>query len=598
MAPAETQRIATKLDSFTMEVLKAFYRGLAGSSYQMKGKKRDLSVAVASLVSFKDQGAFDVFYAGLPPLTQEAVRIGAFNRFVSVGPLEKKYGSPILEEVDGYGYERSQELNTHLRMDFFLVADWDTLLLPEAFRRAFVPWLPKPPEWELHSVPAPERAVWSNVEFMREAAPLLSKMAEDALHEKAAEALARKGLLKAELKKYRSAFTLGEFPVASTFGLDSIDLFVRLAACLEPLRSQKTSDGDEFLKRACSAFLSPDNAMRTRYRLDGAALEYLTLIDHLSRTPGFRVSLANEAPPSRSSFADLLREIGSTGAWYSTEALYRYLIVHDKPFYFLSPYEEADGLRLRCTGLRVGSLRYELDPYEDGLFITGAVRSFALDLPLFKAYCYVAALLGIVEIAELDPELVVEKKGKMIPLSPYDAVAAVRVSDFGAWCLGLSKEKPKAEKRVFEAIADRDLLLVTFRGASLERRLLLENIGTKLGEDRYRITEASFIRTCERVKDIEQRIESFRRLIEASPSPRWEAFFASVRARASLFSSPMPAFLYPLPKDGELAKAIVIDPLIRPLILRAEGGFLVVRAADHKKFTKALADSGWFNEEW
>jgi len=192
--------------------------------------------------------------------------------------------------------------------------------------------------------------------------------------------------------------------------------------------------------------------------------------------------------------------------------------------------------------------------------------------------------------------LKLERDGKRLPISPYDPAAFVRVTDFGAWCLGLSKEKPAAAARSFEAIADKELLLVTFKGKSIERRLFLESIGEKLGEERYRVTEASFIRGCERLSDIKQRVADFKKLIEAEPSPRWTEYFASVLSRAELFAKPIPALLFPLPKDPALAKAVVSDPSLRPFIIRAEGSGIVVRSADHRKFMKALSAAGFFNE--
>lgn len=593
----ELFRLAAAFEVLRVEDLRSVYRSFTGKLIDPKLRKKDLTVAVASILDFKDQVDFNAFYESLPPLLREAIEIGTFFRYVSIPPLEKKYGSPILSVKKDYGYLEGFELNPHLRLDFFDVIDEETLNLPRLYRSIFARWLQPPSGRDPTPIPPPEAGIWSNVDFLREAANLMGSLAAGVLVGQYGETIARKGLSKTEIKKFRTTCGQREFPIAGKLGLDPIDLFVRLAACVKDLSKKLVQDGDAYIKQAVNAFLNPPLHERGPFRLDGWTLEYLVLTDHLSRRPGYSVNSGYEGPPSRAVLSELLKRIGKTRDWYGTADLYRSILIRDEIFQFIDTYDELRGYQFRVDSLAVAGGQLLSDPYDRFLEVEGRVREATLGLPLLKAYCYVLALLGVVEICETEPECPVEKKGRALPISPYDAVRAVRVTEFGAWCLGLVKEKPPLNQGTFEALADEELLLVTFRGKSIERRLFLETIGTKLGLERYRITEASFIRGCERLRDIDQRIENFKRLIDPEPSPRWKEFFETLRARVNLFTTPVPALLYTLPKDPTLIRAVVSDPVLRSLVLRAEGGTLVVRAADQRRFMKALADIGYFNEE-
>jgi len=218
-----------------------------------------------------------------------------------------------------------------------------------------------------------------------------------------------------------------------------------------------------------------------------------------------------------------------------------------------------------------------------------------LELPLFKAYSYVMALLGIVDIIETKPVLAVQSNRKRIPISPYDALSHIRVNPFGAWCLGVSINRPPRAELDFETITDDELLLVTFRGKSLERKLFLEQIGQQLGEERYRISETSFVHGCKDLTEIETRIERFKKLLNPTPSAHWLAFFKNIRNRAIIFTVPQPCIMFELPSDPILKQQLMNDSQLRKFMVRAEGNRIVVRFDDIKVFQKLLVQKGFLD---
>ncbi len=592
---AAARERAGELSYLKLDTLRSIYGALTGRR-NIKGPKAVVVEALAELLDFGTRERFDAFFATLPPLLAEAIEIAAFEPYIDVAPLVKKYGAELVLKTKEYGYYYEISPNPAVRADLFLAADERTLFLAPPIRSVFAEWLPKPDGFSPKPTEDAVGNVWSNADAVRESILLMAAASAEALKGMGDSEAARKGLAKTAQKKARAACGQAAFAVAGAYGLDSIDLFARTASCLADVPLNRVKDGDAFIKNLTQRFFSGAPKDRSySYRPNGGYLEYFVLLDHLVRRQGAGVNEALRLPTSRVAFRKALEDIAVGGSWYSVGALYRSISMRGESFSFCDPYTETEGLRLKGDQLRLDDRVLESDSYEPFFQPSGRLRAPILELPLFKAYCYLMAVLGIVDISEAEPEKPLTKNGAQCPISPYDALRYIRVTAFGGWCLGITESKPDLKIAAYEAVADKELLLVTFKGRSLERKLYLEAIGDKLGTERYRITEASFIRGCDSAAGISERVEKFKKLIDAEPSPRWERFFSSVLSRVALFTAAEPAFLFSLPADPAVARLFVEDPRLRSIIVRAEGNRIAVRLNDHRKFLKLLAEHGFFN---
>lgn len=593
----EGRRLAAELGGYSLNQLVSMYGALT-KVRNLKGPKAFVRDMLADLLDFRTQERFDTFFETLSPMLRDAVRSAAFASWIGIEPLETKYGVQIVLRSKARSYFQEQFLNPAAGADLFLLGEGDALILPPPLRRVFAGWLPKPECYYLHPAENPEGEEWSNADAIRELISLLVEAAEDGLKGMDVYEAARKGLTKGAIKKARAACGQKPFSVAGSLGLDSIDLFARAVKTLTDAPVRRVSEGDEFIKGLVDKLFS-DESTRTSYRYSARSglLEYYVLIDHLTRRPGVGLDTGLSFPSSRTVLRRILGGIAAGGSWYSVEDLLRYIAARGEPFFFCDAASEREYLRLKGERLQVDGRVWEADSYEAAFYPVTRLRDSILGFPLLKAYCYLLAVLGVLEIRETEPTKPLTAKGRAMPISPYDGLAYVRVTEFGAWCLGIRAEKPERPAAAYEAVADRDLLLITFKGHSLERRLYLESIGDRLGTDRYRITEASFVRGCEAKVQIEARIRKFKTLIEPAPSPRWNGFFAAVLSRASLFSDPEPALLFSLPDDPAVKRYLAEEPRLRGLAVKAEGNRVVVRQQDHRKFLKILAEGGFFNPE-
>jgi len=159
--------------------------------------------------------------------------------------------------------------------------------------------------------------------------------------------------------------------------------------------------------------------------------------------------------------------------------------------------------------------------------------------------------------------------------------------------LGLTKDRPPRLSEEYHAIADRELLLVTVQGNSLERKVYLDKIGRRLGENRWRISPASFIDGCTNKKHITDRIERFKMLIDSNPAPHWEQLFQKVVERAGLFDRHRTDILvYDWPEKNEILEELLRNPEFKRIVRRIEGRMLAVALKDQKKFITLLNEHG------
>jgi hypothetical protein len=307
--------------------------------------------------------------------------------------------------------------------------------------------------------------------------------------------------------------------------------------------------------------------------------------------------------PSRRGFKQILLDIAQDGRRFDADKLAARIPLSGEPFNFIEPRFEGD-LKIRADTLKIDGMQFKKEEWED-FHPRGYLRQGLLVRPLFKAYCYLFAALGLLSITQEESPDTLTLREKTGPLSPYDSLKTVQITPLGQWCLGLRADPPAQPIRRCEAIADQELFLVTVKGDSLERKLYLDSIGRKLGEERWRISPASFIAGCRDREEIQERIMRFKTLIDANPAPHWTGLFERVLSRAGLFDHGEEDFLVfrlPEPKKGKglasqrenrtLMEELLGDRDLASIIFRAEGKMFLVPKRNSRKFFALLEEHG------
>jgi len=585
------KELSFDLDEFTIDQLVGIYRSLAGTESLFK-LKTELRNQVAALLDFGNQQEFDLFLGSLPQYLQEAVQRGAFEQILDIRSLKTPVEEPhIVKLKSQYYYRETLQTNPALRLGLFKVLSEFVLELYPVFVTYFSNWLPIPPGYTLQPLTEVEGIPWSDNLQLSEVVPLLVEAAAQVVKARTRDDVVRKGLLKGNIKSLRASCALEPFSIASSYGLDPIELFVQALAHLETKTLKRPEDGEAFVKELVQRFFL--ESMYQKRNINGIELEYFCLLHQFSKSAyGYSVDIEKQA---RRGMKALLHQMYVDGNWFSIENLFLSFISHGNDFVFWNTEVLDRVLFLRGDAIETEFGTYVHSAYDKGFSARGILKRMLFEKPLFKAYCYLFAVLGLVEIGEKPAPLVLTKNGKKHPLTPYEGICSMKVTPFGAWCLDFTDQRPEIKKQEFETIADSNLLLVTFKGLSLERKLFLEQIGDPMGTERYKISEASFIRGCANPSDIHSRIERFKKLIEADPSERWLSFFSMVEQRATLFAHGEAVLLYTFPDDAAIRKMFANDPAFSKIIIRAEGNRIVIKKKEQELFRKLLAGHGYLN---
>ncbi|MDY7026926.1 MAG: hypothetical protein SVR04_01375 [Spirochaetota bacterium] len=609
--PAEnpTRRISPKMEKYreyfdrlTVEQLHKI-RITLGFEFKKGGKYALVSAVLAFFSYLEDPAQFKQWFDSLPSYLSRAIEVASFNGYIRAKELQETTGKPVL--VEKRYYYGNLQINPDLRLAIFdLYSNYDVQLLfmVPLFRQLFLSRLPTPAGYEM--VPGKEQNLsgWSAADTLSESMPLLLKAIDQLLEDRSIhEKILRRGLPKRDIKELRKSSAFPDFPLGAAAGIDPIELITRFLIRDPELsyssgKKPGTKDVRDYLKEIIKSFFTipASGEIRSRYFTINSTFEFSVLCPHLSKKPGtgsYRLFL-DPFPRARNIFSQVIAGMAKTGAWYNLDEVARSLRMQALPFFLLENASGSSEIILKGEELRLPEGTLKIDPWEKGFVPDIFLDRHLMIAPLLKGYSYLMAALGLLEIVEGEPAKRLKKNGKLIPISPYDGLTYARITPFGAWCFDVSQEKPQLREVHYEAIADRELPLVTYRGHSLECRVFLERIGEPIGEDRFRITDASFIRDCSSFEDIERRIDEFHRLVAKEPAPHWEELFFRVKERSRLFDHEEQCMMIQLPADGDLRRLILEEKKLSSLVVRAEGGRIVVRTQDYKKLRKALEEYG------
>jgi hypothetical protein len=608
LSPAKqrAKNLSERLFELGVEDLKKLYPFFTGEKFTVV-KKHELIKLLAAAMTFENEEVFRDWFFGFPVLTQNLLCRLAFDHFAPVTKLEAEFDVSLVEQKLEYSWKKTWVFREELGLDFLTIFDQYGhifAVLPHIIRRVLTEWLVPPPELMLENCVAgsnPAGAPWDNSAGIADSLPLLCAALNEFFNRtETPDSLFSciRGFRKKDAEELRASSGFKPFDVpgtevkASELVPDSADLTARFILAMNNFSIVRPQDGQSAVKALVGAFLSE----KTLYKgyvnpPDRHSLEFNVLFDHISKYSDSSLGYGGDLPSSRKIFQTILMFCARDGGAFDADkiVLYIYRTVQDFTFY---TYDIARSLKLKANSITVDGITYS-DAYHDEFFPQGIMAYYLLIAPLFKAYCYLFAALGILEITQTMPPLARVQKEKKHPLSPYDSLKTFRVTEFGKWCLGLTEKRPERPKAEYQAIADKELLLVTVQGTSLERAVYLDRIGRKLGQNRWRISPDSLIAGCVDKRQIEDRITKFKALIDPDPAPHWLALFENAVNRSGLFDSVIDYMpVYRLPPDAGIAEELLQDTEFRALVHRAAGGLIVVPEKNRKKFYAVLQKHG------
>ncbi|MDR0685226.1 MAG: hypothetical protein LBF83_08865 [Spirochaetaceae bacterium] len=594
-------------DYLTLSEAERLYSDFFGRGMRGKFKREKMENAVNDFL-FTEAGSFDKWFFSLPPDSQKILYAVVFEEFIFTDILEKTLNIKINTTKRDW---RMYDLSPRYKLPFLVVSGDGSnysccIGIKPLYRSALLPQFTPPPEASLENCvcnESPDAAPYNNTAEIAESMPLFHDALNECLREEFGEKNLYRSFLKKTVNRLYEASGFAPFPFETKKALAlyspaAADLFGHFllfsANFLILARPENTA---EALRDLLKQFFG----LTGKRDIDGRCwitetMEYNIFFNHLGKSMSTYTEKRNSDIFSlRHILMDSLVSIAEDGRTFDVGALVKQLKYSGKHLSFFrgneSQYLKINAEKINISGMEIKKNHWEI------FHPAGSLTFDFVEKPLFLGYFYLCASLGILEITQAPPPLILERGNKKLPASIFDSLKTVKITEFGRWCLGISSEAPKMTQNKYEAIADNELFLVTVRGKSLERTIFLDRIGEKLGTDRWRINPSTFISGCENKTHIEDRVKKFHNLIEKNPAPHWEKLFKMVLDRTDFFDKQaLDAIVYQLPSDTPLKREasaeLLADPELRGVAMRAEGGLLVVPYWNQKRFYDLLAAHG------
>ena len=181
-------------------------------------------------------------------------------------------------------------------------------------------------------------------------------------------------------------------------------------------------------------------------------------------------------------------------------------------------------------------------------------------------------------------------------LSPFDTVDYLRLTDLGRYALCVTNEyiAPEQEHIAYFEL-DPERLIIRSLVEPNPYAQLLTDTSVAISKNRFETSALSFLANCHTKADVEDKIATFRQFIASEQPPLWEQFFKSLLQHCHPLKEDKTAYKrYSLdPENRDLVQLVTTDPVLRQIVIRAEGFRILVKNDDLKKFETQLKKHGY-----
>ncbi len=584
---------------YNADVLKRYYKYCVrqnifhGDDFRIDGKttkidklkKAQLTCPLAKVFSSKDR--FLPFLAKFPDEFQEILHTLVWEGGErEAASLEKRYNVNIINTKKKYSYGNPvQDIDEQfLLFQFRTQYAWGGysgyshryfLALSEKLRAALKRYLPVPPESEL--LPVKERQKTDIVYENRDQIVTQLKLYYSYIVQGNLKYSKSTGkLLKSSLTQMKKYCNIQEFFHSKDKNLHYLKTNL-IIDFFEGVHCDVSADPVEMLKQRFQDFFQDTHDHSKKlyeflYHLKGRYYEF----NYRQREKRVRKNLKG-----------LLKAL-PTGEWITIGNLEKYCL-----------YQNID--------IQVTTKTYENELYfnrkiqgrsyhrDERVYARGAYYKDATLVPFLKTMMFLFATFGLVDIAYDEPENEVLQERNLNYLSPFDGLRYVRLTELGAYVVGL---KRRYTADIQEASASIELdpkrLILAVDGNDPLKVLTLEKIADKISANTYKVSYNSFLKECERKVDVQQKIELFHKHIATNPPENWKEFLDDVQKKINPLSDRQKMAVFKLKQNKNLIALMARDDVLKKYILKAEEYHILIEDKHIPKVKKRLEEFGYF----
>ena len=519
---------------------------------------------------FSNSDAAKYFYHSLPEEDRKIIEKATWHSFLTYKDLNEIYGKAVVyvqvsEQRYGHSFNLIQDkaLNKwrtliHYHNSWYGNSPEEylegcnlTLTFPLMLREIYTTFLPKPKGYYLEVAEAPGKLTIFNAEqdIFKELPTIVAYYKQGNIR------YTQKGYPNAASgRKMNKALQLKSFPDEGEIGLRAM-LIAGLFA-------------DDF--KIESNYASPLAILKKLFERDfrlHPTAPYLLI--HLKGINNFQ---SGDFRETTSSILAIFKQMPA--GWITFENLQLYASTH---FIELMPiYSFYDASRLIVK-----------DFVGEEISINGNNYKHYGSIPNLAGHVYLLAAFGLMELS-------IDTDAAQI-YSYYDGLRAFRLTDLGAYLLGLKEEYSLPEISDQTKFSfDESSPIIRIEGNVILADTMLSNYAEKVSENRYQLNPGNFLKDCKTETDLKNKITLFKQTIVQHLPVFWEDYLDQLVQNCNLITRKNKFHIYELsPENKELHRLIAQDPVLRSIIIKAEKFHILIKESHKDLFSNRMKELGY-----
>ncbi|BDU51376.1 hypothetical protein [Haliovirga abyssi] len=236
--------------------------------------------------------------------------------------------------------------------------------------------------------------------------------------------------------------------------------------------------------------------------------------------------------------------------------------------------------------------------YKDKHYIeNGILYMNYITIPFIKGVLVLLASFGVFEIAYDEFE---NKKGfedesrDFLGNTEFDNIKYVKLTKLGEYVFGLRDDYEIQTKEDVKIELDTKRLVINFKGEDNLKKVFIESIADKIGENMYKVDFDSIFRNVLNAEDMKNNIQNFKNYIEKDLPENWKIFFENLEKRLNPIVETTEYKVFEIDKNKELIKLLTKDSYLKKYILKAEDYKILVKNKDINRVKKKLKEYGFY----
>jgi hypothetical protein len=179
-------------------------------------------------------------------------------------------------------------------------------------------------------------------------------------------------------------------------------------------------------------------------------------------------------------------------------------------------------------------------------------------------------------------------------ISYFEVLSAIRITPLGAYTMGMTNTYTLQEIEEELPQLDENSLYIFYNGKNASLRAIIQQTARLVGKDLYKVDYESVLGDCANYKQVQSKINIFKKLLSANPPKVWKDFFQQLNQKSYEFKVQNDEyFVFSLPQNTELINTIAREPNLKKYILKAEGYMILIRKKDLNNVKKQLKSYGF-----